>query len=103
MNNYLIPANTKRGRLIFGMFKQFDLILLGIGILITIFFLAFLEIKGMFMLILAMMPGLICGFLVIPIPNYHNILNVIIDAYTFLTSRQTYKWKGWCYKNGKKN
>jgi len=37
-----------------------------------------------------------------PVPNYHNMLNVILEAYEFLTSRQMYRWKGWCYKNVKK-
>ena len=38
--NYLIPANTKRGQLILGIFKPFDLILFSTGVLITIIFMA---------------------------------------------------------------
>ena len=33
---YLIPANTKKGQLIFGAFTMPDLILLGIGVGFTI-------------------------------------------------------------------
>ena len=43
-NNYLIPANTKRGKLIFGWFRPFDLYLFGGGILTTIVFLAFMPL-----------------------------------------------------------
>ena len=34
--NYLIPANAKKGTLIFGMFNRFDLTLFGIGIVTSI-------------------------------------------------------------------
>ena len=34
--NYLIPANTKKGELILGIFRGFDLILFGVGILLTL-------------------------------------------------------------------
>ena len=35
MNEYLIPANTKRGKLILGYFRMIDMIILGVGIAIT--------------------------------------------------------------------
>ena len=35
MGRYLIPANTKKGTLIFGLFREGDLIIFGIGIGIT--------------------------------------------------------------------
>ena len=35
--NYLIPANAKKGTLIFGLFNKFDLILFGIGVIVTVF------------------------------------------------------------------
>ena len=36
MNTYLIPANTKQGELIFGIFRPIDLILLASGISVTL-------------------------------------------------------------------
>ena len=36
MNNFLIPANTKQGQLILGLFRPFDLILLASGIGISL-------------------------------------------------------------------
>lgn len=102
MNEYLIPANTKRGRLIFGFFRPFDLILVGSGIFITMVLLAFLPLSSIGVSILILSPALITAFLVMPVPHYHNMLTVIVELYEFLTLRQTYRWKGWCYTSGKK-
>lgn len=99
--DYLIPANTKRGQLILGLFRKFDLILFGSGILVTMLLLAFLPLSSTLVTILALAPGLVTGFLVMPVPYYHNMLNVIVEMYEFLTNRQTYRWKGWCWKSGK--
>ena len=101
-NQYLIPANTKRGQLILGWFRPFDLALFGVGILVTLLLLAFLQQTGTGFLILELAPALVTGFLVMPVPYYHNMLNIIVELYEFLTNRQTYRWKGWCYKNGNK-
>ena len=101
--NYLIPANTKKGQLILGIFRPFDLILFLSGVLVTITMLAILPLSSMWTTILILSPAAICGFLVMPIPYYHNILVVILELYDFLTTNQKYEWKGWCYKNGKKN
>lgn len=99
-HQYLIPANTKRGRLILGWFRPFDLTLFGIGLLITFILLAFLPVDNVAITILAMVPAMVTGFLVLPVPYYHNMLNIIIELYEYLTQRQTYRWKGWCYRDG---
>ena len=98
---YLIPANTKRGQLILGWFRPFDLALFGCGILVTLLLLAFLPLESLAVTILTLSPAVITGFLVIPVPYYHNMLNIITELYEFLTNRQTYRWKGWCWKSGK--
>ena len=100
--DYLIPANTKKGRLILGWFRPFDLALFGIGVLVTVILLAFIPLQTTIGVILALSPALITGFLVMPVPYYHNMLNVIVEAYEFITHRQTYRWKGWCYRDGDK-
>ena len=100
-NNYLIPANTKRGQLILGIFRPFDLALFGTGVFITIILLAFCPLSSTAVTILVLSPAMVTGFLVMPVPNYHNILNIIVEAYQFFTNRQTYRWKGWCYRSGK--
>ena len=98
---YLIPANTKRGRLLFGWFRPFDLALVGAGVLVTFILLAFMPMDGIWMLIVVLAPAIITAFLVMPVPYYHNILSIIIDVYEYFTNRQTYRWKGWCWKDGK--
>ena len=103
MNNYLIPANTKKGTLIFSAFRPFDLILLGSGILLTLILLLLMPLDNIQQVILVLLPALLCSFLVIPVPNYHNMLTIIIECYEFLTSRQKYIWKGWCVSDAKEN
>lgn len=100
-NTYLIPANSKKSMMIFGMFYPFDLILFGTGIAITLLLLMVLPLDTLLISIIAISPGLITGLLVFPIPNYHNTLTVIIDVWNFLTTRQKFIWKGWCVTNGK--
>ena len=99
-DQYLIPANTKRGKLILGWFRPFDLILFGTGILITMIFLAFIPIDNVMVTIIVLAPAVITGFLVVPVPYYHNILNIVVEMYQFYTGRRQYLWKGWCYKSG---
>ena len=99
MNNYLIPANTKSGTLILGIFKPFDLILLGTGVLISLGLLMSLSMASTLQVVFVLLPGLTCAFLVIPVPNYHNILTIIIECYNFLIQRRRYVWKGWCVNN----
>lgn len=96
MNNYLIPANTKKGQLILGLFKPFDLILFGSGIGITLIFMLILPLTSTAMTIVAILPALITGFLVVPVPNYHNMLTVIAELIEFLNTQRRYEWKGWC-------
>ena len=99
LDDYLIPANTKRGRLILSFFRPFDLFLFGTGICITLFLLTIIPLDSLAITILVLAPAAITGFLVMPVPYYHNMLIVIAELYQFLTNRQTYRWKGWCYKN----
>ena len=102
MNNYLIPANTKKGQLILGLFRPFDLILFSTGVIITIILLALMPVTSVAMTCLIIAPAAICGFLVLPVPYYHNMLVVLTELYDFLTTNQKYEWKGWCYRDGKK-
>ena len=105
-NNYLIPANSKKSMMIFGMFYPFDLILFGSGILATMIMVMVLPIANMVAAVIALMPAAVTGFLVFPVPHYHNVLTVIISTWKFLTTRQKFIWKGWCvtdeYKEDKK-
>ena len=98
-DNYLIPANTKRGKLILGWFRPFDLYLFGGGILVTFILIAFLPLENLVITILCLAPAFVTGFLVMPVPYYHNMMVIIQEGYQFLTTRQRYRWKGWCWKS----
>lgn len=98
--NYLIPANSKRSLLIFGLFKKNELIMFGSCLGFTLLALTALPTGNTAIAIIALMPALIAGLLIMPVPNYHNILTVITSGLDFFTSRQKYIWKGWCFLNG---
>ena len=100
--NYLIPANTKKSKLILGFFTTVDLIIFGVGVSVTIIMLLIFQGMTFNMAIVILMPALISGFLVIPVPNYHNVLQLITNIVTFILNRKRYYWKGWCYKDGEK-
>ena len=104
-NQYLIPANSKKSELILGLFTRFDLILLLVGLGLTaLLVVAFQgELNSLGSIIGVLLPAFIAIFLVFPIPNYHNVLQLIINMYTFFFVRQrTYKWRGWCFRNERK-
>ncbi len=96
MNGFLIPANAKRGTLIFNIFRPVDLIIFGVGIAISLVLLLVLQTSNIIMAIIAILPVCITGLLVFPIPNYQNVMCVLINIYNFYTDRRSYTWKGWC-------
>lgn len=95
MNNYLIPANSKKSKLILGFFNMIDLILFGSGVGITLILLIAVQSANIGIMLLILAPALITGFLVLPIPNYHNVLQFIINIYTYFSENRRYYWKGW--------
>ncbi len=97
--NFLIPANTKKSMLIFGVFTTFDLILFGIGVGISIILLMLIAPTSLLTVFIDLGPAIVCGFLVLPVPNYHNIRVIIQEVYGFYTKRQRFIWKGWCVKD----
>ena len=98
MNSFLVPANSKKGTLIFNLFLPADLIIFGTGLLISLILLAVSETTtdtGTVLLI--SLPGIITGILVVPIPNYHNVRTALKSIYLFYSNRRRYIWKGWCF------
>ena len=79
-----------------------DLILIGCGLGVSLVLLLMLPLDNLGIALGAISPGLICGFLVFPMPNYHNMMTVISEAYRFYTTRQKFVWKGWCFLDGDK-
>lgn len=101
-HNYLIPANSKKSMLILGFFNFVDLIIFGIGCIITLTLLFLFNDKveiGSLLLILS--PALVSAFLVMPVPNYHNVLQLLTNITLFVFGRKRLYWKGWCINDGK--
>ena len=96
MGNYLIPANSKKSMLILGFFTGIDLIIFGIGVTFTLIMLVVIKTTQIQYMILILLPALISAFLVMPVPNYHNMLQLLTNIFTFFASRRRYYWKGWC-------
>ena len=75
---YMIPANTKKATLIFGFMRPIDLIIILVGIVTSVLLLLILEDNNNTLITLAAcMPMIVCGLLILPIPNYHNTLVAI--------------------------
>ena len=102
MNNYLIPANTKKSKLIFGFFTVLDLIVFGVGCTITLILLFIFQSMNFQTALVVLLPAVISGFLVISVPNYHNVMQLLTNIFLFLMNRKRYYWKGWCMKDGEK-
>ena len=90
MDNYLIPANTKKSKLILGFFTPIDLIIFGTGCTITLILLVIFQGMNFSMALVILMPALISGFLVVPVPNYHNVLQLLTNIFTFYLNRKRY-------------
>lgn len=96
MNEYLVPANTKKAMLIFSVLRPIDAIILGIGISISIVALLILNNAGTIVTIVACVPMILSLILVLPIPNYHNTLVALQSIIRYYNERRKYIWKGWC-------
>ena len=74
MNNYLIPANSKKGQLYFNLFRVEDLVVLLIGGLITLVLVFAISGDSLLTMALKLMPLGIAVLLVMPIAYYHNVM-----------------------------
>lgn len=98
--NFLIPANSKRAQLIFNIFRPLDLGIASVGIGLTLIMFVFIQPDSLLWATVTLLPALVCAFLVLPVPNYHNMLCVLQNIYKFyFVERQQFKWKGWCAKD----
>ena len=97
MNQYLVPANTKKSTLILGFLRPIDAIIAATGLAVSIVALLLIGTDAsVWMTLLACLPGIICALLVAPIPNYHNTLVGIQSILSFYNERRKFIWKGWC-------
>lgn len=96
MKQYIIPANSKKSQLIFGLFRWIDLGILGFGILLSFAFLLAIDGDGLTAMFIKFLPLLLSVFLVFPVPYYHNVMEFIKDVYSYYKKPKKYLWRGWC-------
>lgn len=97
-NQFLIPANSKKGQLIFGLFFPIDFAIFATGIGLTfalLLIMSSLDVK-IWASILSVVPAGVALILVVPIPNYHNVRIAIGEIISFYSNNRNYKWRGWC-------
>ena len=99
-NRYLIPANTKRSMLIFGLFKPVDIIIFVIGGSLTAILIAALGTDTPAQVLVGLAPLLISVVMLSPVPNHRNFWTFTVNVYTYFTSQRKYRWRGWCMLHG---
>ena len=100
--SYLIPANSKKSMLILGFFNPTDLIIFGTGCVLTFLLLMIMNTNNLKEALIVIAPAIIGAFLVLPVPNHHNIRTFIINIYNYYSNRRSYYWRGWCINLGEK-
>ncbi|MBR5662907.1 MAG: hypothetical protein IKX00_04620 [Bacilli bacterium] len=102
-NQYLIPANSKKSMLILGYFTAVDLVVFLMGVAFTLILLFLVQTSTIKLLILVILPGLISALLVLPVPHYHNVMQLLTNFYDYYTKSRMYCWKGWCATSEEEN
>lgn len=100
MNNYLIPANSKKSLLIFNMFRPIDLGVVIGGALTTLILMLAISNDSITAMVIKLVPLVITLLLVVPLANYHNIMVFIREVYIYLSSQKRFYWRGWCATYG---
>lgn len=105
MNQYLIPANSKKSSLILGLFRVTDLFVAVGGAIISLILMLAISGDELYILVIKLLPLSLSLLLVVPIPNYHNVLVFIQEMLLYMLGQKEYIWKGWCavkdYGDGK--
>ena len=100
MNQFLIAANSKRAQLIFNVFRPIDLGIACTGAGITLILFMIVQPNELLPAVIVLLPVLVCAFLVMPIPNYHNVLCILKNIYNYyFVDKNELTWKGWCVKD----
>ena len=100
MNQYLIPANSKKGQLLFNVFKPIDLGIVLVGAAITLLLMFAISGDSILVLFIKLLPISICLLLVLPVANYHNVRVLLTEMLIYYSNRRWYRWKGWCASYG---
>lgn len=100
MTEYIIPANSKKGQLLFNLFRPIDLWILVIGGIATLILFFVFGKGGIFLTVASLIPIAIALILVYPVANYHNVLVFLQEIFLFYMSQRQFSWKGWCVRSG---
>ena len=87
--------------LILGLFNVTDLIIFGTGIVVSFVLMLSITTNDVKTAAMILSPALVCTFLIVPLPNQHNVRTFIKNVYTYYTNNRVYYWKGWCNSYGK--
>lgn len=96
MNQYLIPANSKKSQLILSMFRMIDIWIIIGGAIITLLLMFAIPGEAIYLLVIKLLPLALALLLVVPLPEYHNVLVFLQEMILYMTSEKEYIWKGWC-------
>jgi hypothetical protein len=99
MDRFLIPANSKKGALIFSLYRPIDLLIVITGAVFSLIFFFAFPGDGTLELVIKLAPGGIGVLLTTPFGNYHNVGVLLREVYLFFTRRRIYIWKGWCVRD----
>ena len=96
---YLVPANSKKSKLLFGFLLPVDLVIFIVGVVLTFIFVTIFSVQTVSGVIIILIPILTAGALIFPVPNYHNVRTFLLEIYRyFFKYRKRYVWRGWCYR-----
>ena len=76
-DNFLIPANSKKSQLILGFFTPVDLFIFALGLIYSITLLIVVQTTKIHIMLFIILPALISTFLVLPVPYYHNVNQLV--------------------------
>ena len=99
MDSFLIPANSKRGNLIFNLFRPIDLVIVTTGMIFSLIFFFAFPGDSTTEVIFKLAPGGLGVLLTTPFGQYHNIGVLFREMYLFFSRRRIYVWKGWCVRD----
>lgn len=94
-----MPKNFKRGQYYFNSFRGIDLVIGISGCLISFIsiLIYLLVFNGQSLLVifgLMLVPGVFCVILVIPMPKYHNVMEMIKIFLQWSRKKRRYIWRG---------